>query len=544
MKKMENVADIYPLTPVQQGMLYHTLSDPESEIYVEQIRCDLVGPLDVNKLIAAWDFVINHYPALRTAFLWEKLDEPLQIVRRTVSPSWDLKDWQGNHANTTRNLDLLAEEYWQARFNLASAPLMSFALIQLDDESHHFIWNSHHLILDGWSTHQIFNDAFNVYEIFNDNRQPYLPPTKPFRHYIAWLKKQDIGAAEKYWREMLAGFHTPTPLQVEKNLSTTSIVYGEATKKLSTATTSTLEHFSRQNRITLNTVVQGAWALLLSRYSAQNDVVFGNTVSGRPAELPGVEKMVGMCINTLPVRVELAEEQLLIPWLQQIQEQQVTSRRYEYSPLAKVQQWSDIPPGRALFDSIVVFENFPASDENAPRLLEIHDVQRRELSNYPLALLIHPGVRLELKLIYNSERFDQDAVGRLLKHLQTILETIALQSPQTLAEIPLLDNKEREKLLVKWNNTNTPIETEDLLFKAVGKHAARKPNAEAVIAQDGSLTYAQLNERANQLAHCLSERGVKPGSTVGLFTERSLLMLVGIIGIQTAGAALNVSPLF
>ena len=535
MKKMENVADIYPLTPVQQGMLFHTLSEPESEVYFEQIRCNLIGNLNIARLKSAWDFVIDHYPALRTAFLWEKLENPLQIVRQTVSPSWEVFDWRQELTDQDTKLDKLAQNHRQKGFDLASAPLMRFVLIQFDDQSHHFIWNFHHLLLDGWSTHQVFYDAFNIYEMLCKNQRPFLPPTKPFRNYIAWLKKQDLDIAEKYWRKRLAGFSAPTPFQVDRNDSTAAIRYGESKIELSTSTSAALQQFAQQSRVTLNTVVQGAWALLLSRYSGQDDVVFGNIGSGRPLDLPGVEKMVGMFINTLPVRVKLSHEQHLVTWLQAIQQRQLETRRYEYSPLVKVQQWSDIAPGLALFDSIVVFENYPVREAAAQHSLQIRNIQYRELSNYPLAILIYPGERLRILTIYNSNRFEPDTVARLLNHLQTILAVMAVQSPTTLADIPMLEKGERDQLLAKWNQTAIPIESDEPVFQAVGNHAAQKPNAKVIIAQDGVLTYGQFEERTNQLAHLLIEKGVKPGTAVGLFSERSVMLLVGIIGIQKAG---------
>ncbi len=534
---MENVADIYPLTPVQQGMLYHTISEPDSEIYFEQIRCNLVGPLNVDGLISAWDYVVKHYPALRTAFIWEGLDEPLQVVRQATSPEWEVLDWRDNRTDTTAQLDQLAQDNRRSGFDIANAPLLRFVLVQTSEESHHFIWNFHHLLLDGWSTHQVLYDAFAIYEMLDHKQQPFLPPTRPFRNYIAWLKKQDIGAAENFWRKKLAGFSAPTPLQVDLKSSDTGILYGELAKELSSATSAALQQFARDNRITLNTVVQGAWALLLSRYSGQDDVVFGNTVSGRSAAIPGVEKMVGMCINTLPVRVELSSEQRLLPWLQKLQEQLLAMRRYEYSPLAKIQKWSDIAPGQALFDSIVVFENYPDSDKNAQRSLQIHDIQYRELSNYPLALLVLPGAQLRLLVIYNRNRFDADTIERLLSHLQTILEAMASRSQQMLTEIPMLGDREKEQLLVDWNQTYAHIDSDAPLFNLVTKHAELRPEATVVVAQDGLLTYAQLNERANQLAHNLIKKGIEPGTPVGLFMERSLAMLVGIIGIQKAGGA-------
>ena len=537
MKKMVNVADIYPLTPVQQGMLFHSITEPESEVYIEQMRCDLNGPLNIAKLKSAWDFVIDHYPALRTAFLWEQIDKPLQIVRQTVSSTWEVLDWRLARHDVVVRLDQLAQDKRQEGFDLASAPLIRFVLVQLDDNSHHFIWTFHHLLLDGWSTHQVFYDVFNVYERLRNEQEPFLPPTKPFRNYIAWLKKQDLGAAETYWRRRLAGFSGPTPLQVKQRSLTDTIRYGESRVELSAATSATLQQFAQRSRVTLNTVVQGAWALQLSRYSGQNDVVFGNIVSGRPLELPGIEKMVGMFINALPVRVQLAQEQQLIPWLQTLQQQQLESRRYEYSPLARVQQWSDIDSGLALFDSIVVFENYPVREAAAGYSLQIDNIQYRELSNYPLALLVYPGERLRILAIYHRNCFEPDTVDRLLNHLQTILEAMALQSPTALADVPMLRKSERDQVLIDWNRTLAPMEADEPVFKAVEKHAVLQPDAKAVIAQDGFLTYAQLETRANQLAHLLIEKGVKPGSPVGLFAERSLLMLVGIIAIQKAGGA-------
>ncbi|MEM7113999.1 MAG: amino acid adenylation domain-containing protein [Chloroflexota bacterium] len=536
MKKLENVADIYPLTPLQQGMLYHTLSEPDSEVYFEQIRCNLSGSLDVSRFKAAWDYVIAHYPALRTAFIWEQINNPLQVIRKTASPPWEVYDWRDKQGEQTIALDDLALANRQQGFDLATAPLMRFDLVQLDKHTHHFIWNFHHLLLDGWSTHQVLYDAFKVYERLQNNQKPFLPPTKPFRNYIAWLKKQDLQKAETFWRHKLAGFAAPTPLNVDKSGFENNTVYGELAHKLSASTTTALQQFSQRHRLTLNTGIQGAWSLLLSRYSGQDDIVFGNTVSGRPAELPGVEKMVGMCINTLPARVQLQQDEQLIPWLQKLQSEQLEARQYQYTPLAQIQQWSEIAPGQALFDSIVVFENYPGHEADR-HALRIENIEYRELSNYPLALLILPGEQIRFLVIYNRNRFDPETIERLLNHLQTILEAMVADPYRSLAAIPMLTPSEWDQLLVQWNDTTAALPAEEPIFRLVEKFAAQTPEARAVTAHDGSLTYQQLNERANQLAHCLLEQGVERGTAVCLYSERSWMMLVGIIGIQKAGCA-------
>ena len=537
MKKMENVADIYPLTPTQQGILYHTIRAPESEVYFEQIRCMLDGPLDVNKLQAAWDFVVERHPVLRTAFLWEGLEQPLQVVRQTVTVPWELLDWQDKSESVEAQLENLASSYRQQGFNLAKAPLLRMVLVKLSDERHHFIWNFHHLMTDGWSTHQVFKEAFGAYESLVRGEKPTLPPVKPFRNYVAWLKKQDNAAAESFWREQLAGFETPTPLQVDKRGGDSRVSYAEADIHLSTETTTALNALARQNRLTLNTLVQGAWAVLLSRYSGEQDVAFGITLSGRPASLPGVESMVGMFINTLPLRTPVPDDHPLIPWLEQLQTRQLDIRQYEHTPLANVQRWSDVPAGQSLFDSIVVFENYPSPEDNGQQSLTISDMRYREQSNYPLALLVVPDEQMRILTIYNQNRFDADTIARLLGHLVTILTAMANQPETMLGDLPLLTDGEKARIFEEWNDTAVSLPLETCIHKLIFEYGETTPEKTAVSAHNTSLTYADLTTRANQLANRLVAQGITPGTPVGLYSERSAEMIVGILGIMQAGGA-------
>jgi surfactin family lipopeptide synthetase C len=534
---MKNVADIYPLTPTQAGILYHTLRSPRDQVYFQQISCRLVGDLDIGSFRRAWDEVVARHPALRTIFLWEGVDEPLQVVRQTVTVPWEILDWRGcSPEEQAGRLAALGQDYRARGFDLSKAPILRMALIRFADNQYQFVWNFHHLLTDGWSTHLVLYEALAIYEAMVRGEQ-YIPAAvRPFRNYIDWLKVQDQQAAERFWREQLTGFAAPTPLQVDKPVHGAAMEHGELSLAISAATSDALKNIARQHHLTLNTLIQGAWAILLSRYSGEEDVAFGTTLSGRPADLRGVERMVGMFINTLPLRVKVAEDAPLLSWLQQLQTQQLDIRQYEYSSLAKVQQWSEIEPGQQLFESIVVFENYPLDDANE-RSLSIENIHYHEQSNYPLALLVLPAECLQLLMIYDQARFDADTIGRMLAHLQTLLSAIAANPDQKLVDLPLIGPDEHHQIFVEWNHTETTPGPAVWVHEQVAVVARATPEKRAVAASDGSLTYGELDRLANQLAHRLLRAGITPGTPVGLFVERSTAMLVGILGILKAGCA-------
>jgi amino acid adenylation domain-containing protein len=534
---MKNVSDIYPLTPTQGGILYHTLRSQKDEVYYQQIRCMVSGVLDVDKFRQAWDEVVSCHPALRTIFLWEGIDEPLQVVRQTVTVPWDIIDWRGmNPEEQDERLAALSQEYRQRGFDLSKAPILRMVLIQVTDDQYHFIWNFHHLLTDGWSTHLVFYEAINRYEsmVTGVSYNPDAAP--PFRNFVDWLIKQDNEQAERYWRKQLGDFSTPTPFYVDKPVKQEAIKHGESTLSLDAETTIALRNIARQHRLTLNTIIQGAWSLLLSRYSGEVDVVFGVTVSNRPADLRAVDRMVGMFINTLPMRARINEDAQLAVWLQELQDQQLDMRQYEYSSLAKVQRWSGVEPGQQLFDSIVVFENYPI-DTAVERSITIKDMHYREQSNYPLALLVMPGERLRLLMIYDEARFDEDTIKRMLRHLQTVLVAIVANPDQELSEIPLLDDEEYQQVMVEWNQTEVSMGPGVWVHDQITAAAKNYPEKTAVIAGTRSLSYAQLDKLANQLAHRLMRQETKPGTPVVLFVDRSPAMIVGILGILKAGCA-------
>ena len=330
------------------------------------------------------------------------------------------------------------------------------------------------------------------------------------------------------------------PLQVDRTLESFDGGVGHQQNEtiLSETTTKALQSLARQHRLTFNTLIQGAWSLLLSRYSGDADIVYGTTFSGRPPQLEGAEEMIGLFINTLPVRVRVVDRPLL-PWLREIQDQQLSARQYEYTPLVKVQGWSDLPRGQSLFESILVFENYPHQvPESQPDLnLEIRDLQYREQSNYPLALLVVPGSSLRLVTIYDDNRFAQDTIVRLLGHLTTLLEGFAANPQECLSNFSMLTAGERRLLIAGWNETNAPFPEEACIHHLFEAQAEETPDAIAVACEDQQLTYRELEKQARQLAHRLTSLGVEPETHVALYLERSIAMVVAILGTLKAGAA-------
>jgi len=525
-------------------MLFHTLyAAPESGMYFNQLSFTLHGDdLNTKAFQEAWQFVLERHVALRTAFQWKELEEPMQVVYKQVKLPWEQLDWRMQSSAEQQNKleDFLKADYTRD-FALEQAPLMRCALIQLTNKSYHFVWTHHHLLIDGWCVPIIFKDVFAYYEAKCQSVKLQLPPPRPYQKYITWLQQQDMAEAEQFWREQLKGFIAPTTLNVETAGTTASQEVFQVKKsiELSPTTTEALQTLAKQHNLTLNTLVQGAWALLLSRYSGEEDVVFGVTVSGRQMALPGVESMVGLFINTLPVRVLLSSEQTLIPWLQQLQAQQVEREPYSYTPLVEIHRWSDIPPGTALFESIFVFENYPFDESllKSNNQLTLSNFQNIEKTNYSIGIMGIPGTKLSLTLIYDPGRFEASIIERMLGHLQTLLEGMAAEPQQKLMEIELLTESERHQLLVEWNQTQTAYPQDHGIHQLFEAQVEKTPQAIAVEFEDQQLTYQALNTRANQLAHYLQTLGVKPEVLVGICVERSLEMMIGLLGILKAGGA-------
>ncbi|HJT04352.1 MAG TPA: amino acid adenylation domain-containing protein, partial [Pseudonocardiaceae bacterium] len=540
------IDDIYPLTPMQAGMIFHGLLDPDSGAYVNQVQLRLSGVTDPRVWARAWQRVVDRTPMLRSAMLWQDVDEPLQMVHRCLELPIAHYDWRElPDQDRDRQLAQITVQE-RAAIELAVPPLLRLVIAQLSDDEVLLVWTVHHVLLDGWSAALVFSEVCEQYAAIVHNRAPALTARRPFQDYLRWLGEQDGRNAQQHWRAVLAGFTSRTSLPYDRQPLEAhhSESAGSVAVELQPQESARLHQVAKRSALTMNTIVQGAWALLLSRYSGERDVVFGTTVSGRPAELTGVESMVGMFINTIPTRVVIPDAQSgqqVVAWLRKIQTAQIESRRFDFVSLAQLQAWSDLAAGATLFDSMIVFENYPFDSASVAQTgLRVSEVQARETTNFPLSLQAYLGDRLELHLAYDPELFDAATVERMVEHLRVLLDGIAADPDQPVAALSLLTGVERQQVLVEWNDTYraVPPVMWPAQFEA---QVVRTPDAVALICGDDSssrhvMSYRELNARANRLARLLIARGVGPERLVGLALPRSVDLLVALIAVAKAGA--------
>ena len=491
---MDNIIDLYELSPMQQGMLFHSLYSPKSGIYFEQRSCKIKGKLNISAFKIAWQKVIERHTILRTAFYWEEVEKPLQVVYKQINLPWVEENWQDLTINQQANkLEKFLQADRQKGFNLNQPPLMRCALLQVQSDEYYFVWSHHHLLMDGWCNGILLKEVFSFYQAACQGKSLFLTPPRPYRDYIEWLQRQDIAIAKQFWRDKLNNFTAPTPLiKDSRTVTSQQNINNEQQIKLSVDLTNKLQEFAQQHRLTLNTITQGIWAILLSRYSGENNIIFGATVSGRPPDLPSVESIVGLFINTLPVRVNLSEDKELLPWLQQLQTQQIEQESFSYSSLIDIQQWSDLPPGVGLFESLVIFENYPVSIETVLQGwsddLQISQARGFERTNYPLSLTVIPDTELLLRINYDCNRFESATITRMLGHLETLLQGIVRNPQQKLWELPLLTAAEQHQLLIEWNDTNCDY-SKLCIHQLFEEQAELTPDKIAVVFEFQQLTY-------------------------------------------------------
>ncbi|MEE8584259.1 MAG: non-ribosomal peptide synthase/polyketide synthase, partial [Acidobacteriota bacterium] len=539
-----NVEDLYPAAPLQAGMLFHTLSQPEKGEYLVQTSCRLARPLDVNAFRNAWQETALRQPVLRSAFLWEGLPEPLQVVRSGVELDWQAQDWSGlSPQQREERFQALLDRERRQGFQLGQAPLMRLRLIDWDEQSYRFLWSYHHILMDGWSVPLLLQEFFGLYEALRrGGEEPPRKPRRSYRDYIAWLQAQSPGQAEAFWRRYLAGFERPTPLGIDRPAAPQDGgegAYSEVQIHLSEPEAQALQSLGRRQGLTLNTLVQGAWALLLSRYSGRRDVLFGAVTAGRPADLEGVESMIGLFINTLPLRARIQAGQASLGWLRGLQKEQLEARRFEYSPLLQVQKWSGLPGGRPLFESIVVFENYPVdrSLRESGLSLGIGDVRSVEWTNYPLSLTAIPTAGLSLSLSFEKRRFSAPAIARMLGHLQCLLSGLASRPEGPADDLPLLSEAERFQLLREWNPSGPPPrQAAGTIPELFEEQSGRHPEAVAVEFRQEFLSYGELQRRSAQLADHLRGLGARLEVPVAICMGRCPEMIISVLGVLRAGS--------
>jgi len=528
------------LTPAQEGIFLDSLVSTAPGVYLLQMWCEIHGPLDAAALRRAWGRLAARHQVLRTSFHHEGLPHPVQVVHRSVEIPWEEEDWRGRPEAAARQaLEARREADVQCPVHLERAPLLRVLLVRLEEDRWWLLSTQHHLILDGWSQSVVLRELFALYGEETGGPAAALPPPRPFAECVAWLRGRDPGAAEAFWRRALAGFRAPTPLAprpvdhaVRGGPPGAS---GEAAAWLDAAATARLGELARELRVTPGALVHAAWLLLLARRSGEEDVCCGAVVATRPPHLAVEPSLVGMLVNTLPLRVRAALDRPLGAWLAEAHSALLDLREHAAAPPAAVRAWSEVRPGAPLFESAVAFESYPV-DSGATGLpgLEITEVRSRESAPFPLTLAATPGARLRLDLLYDRARFDPAEAGRIVDGLEIVLRSLPGDPERWLADLPLLDEAGRHQVLTEWNDTAEAVPAASVL-DLFSSWVERTPDAPALLWEGGELTYAELERRSTEEAARLRAEGVGPEVPVPVTGDRSAEWIVSYLAVAKAG---------
>ncbi|MGP0591233.1 amino acid adenylation domain-containing protein, partial [Nitrospira sp. T9] len=475
-----DLEDVYPLSALQQGLLFHSAYAPQSGVYIEQMHCRLRGELDAQAFRKAWQWLVVRHAVLRTRFMWRDVSSPVQIVMPLANLPWQELDWQGYSAGEQETrLRCFVQEDRQLDFDFEQPPLMRLALIRVAPETYEVVWTHHHILMDGWCLPILLKEVLTAYQTFRSGQEPAQDLPVPYQHYVAWLQQQDLTASEEFWRTTLQGFTSPTLLGGEGNVEKSDGDYGSFTLAISSSTTDAIRTCAKRCQVTEHTLVQGAWALLLNRYCGERDIVFGTTVSGRAAEIPGIESMVGLFINTLPLRLSVSPDAVVHQWLREILVRNSALREYEHSPLAQVQGWSEVPRGQSLFESLIVFDNHPMDETLEQDMigLAVEQPRLQGQTNYPLTLNVLPGKTLTVNFWYQRGKFRSDVITRIAGHFNTLLTTMAEQPQAQLSALSMMGAAERAVVVEEWNATARAYPTATTVPELIALQAARTPTA-------------------------------------------------------------------
>ncbi|MET7922343.1 condensation domain-containing protein, partial [Streptomyces avermitilis] len=529
------VEDVWPLSPLQAGLLFHAAFDDEGpDVYVGQRLVDLAGPLDADRLRESWEALLARHAALRAGFRRRKSGASVQVIAREAELPWreaDLSELAETDASA--EAEQLAARERDQRFDPSAAPLLRLLLVRLGADRHRLVVTSHHLLMDGWSMPVLLNELSEVYAAGGD--ASVLQPVTSYREYLAWLARQDKDAARAAWQEELAGVDEPTlvvPADAGRAPATPESLIRDIPEDL----TESLVRFARGHGLTLNTVVQGAWALVLARLTGRTDVVFGATVAGRPADIPGVESMVGLFINTLPVRVPLDGAQSVARMLAELQQRQSALMTHQHIGLPELQQ--SVGPG-AVFDTLLVYENYPSppTEPTTPGALALSVAPGQETAHYPLTLVAAPGDRMLFKLDYRPDLFDREATESVFGWLVRVLEQMAQDPSTAVGRVGVLDAPERGLVVEGWGGASGDAAPSGTVPALIHGRVLAVPDALAVIGGERPLSYGELWEASGRWAAYLADEGVGRGDRVVVVLERSPELIAVLLGVWRAGAA-------
>ncbi|HSU49336.1 MAG TPA: amino acid adenylation domain-containing protein, partial [Segetibacter sp.] len=536
-KRTANISSVYRLSGLQEGMLFHGLFS-EAEAYIEQVCCN-ISNIHLPIFEESWNYVLKQHSILRSAFFYDEFSVAVQAVYKEVKLPFEVMDYSSLDSVSR---DIAVKKYEQAErvkgFEFKEPPLMRISLIKLAPNQYRLVWTSHHLLFDGWSMPIILEELLTTYELLLAGRPVPFKDEDKYEDYIKYLDRTDKALSEDYWSNYLKNLQQNTLLPFINNTADRTKGEGEykaISLEIENSLSQEIQLFAKQHRITVNTIMQGVWALLLHQYTDSKDVAYGVIVSGRPDNLPGVERRVGLYINTLPLYSSIDKKTSLIDWLQGLQNDQVKSRQHQYTALQEIKRWTGIQGD--LFDSLLVFENYPVSKLVSANSwsLRFDSVEMHEHTNYPLTVLVNSSDDIHIQFSYNSQLLSDFYVNEIKKHFKNVLLQFVNSSVKSVDEVSLLTKEEKDELIGGFNNTQISYPENKTIVTLIEEQVQKTPEAVAALFQDKEITYKEINERANQLAHYLRFAGVSSETLVPICIERGIDMVVGILGILKAG---------
>jgi amino acid adenylation domain-containing protein/non-ribosomal peptide synthase protein (TIGR01720 family) len=542
------IEDVYPLTPMQEGLLLHTLLEPGTGLYYMQDRYRINSPLDPERFAQAWQAVIARHEALRASFCWNVGEDMLQVIHKPGSTSVEYLDWSADpEAEQEPRLQALLKAEREAGFDLLNQAPFHLRLICVGQDRYWFMMSNHHILIDAWCRSLLMNDFFDLYMALGEGRTAQLATPPRYRDYIAWLQRQNLAEARQWWQQNLQGFERTTPIPSDRPFlrehagHSGGMVVGDCYTRLDARDGTQLRELAQAHQLTVNTFAQAAWALVLRRLSGDRDVLFGVTVAGRPVEMPEMQRTVGLFINSIALRVKLPEDDQpcsVRQWLSALLDSNMQLREYEYLPLVTIQEHSELPKGQPLFDSLFVFENAPVEVSVLDRAQSLNATSDsgRTHTNFPLTAVCYPGDDLGLHLSYDQRYFDETTVQGMLGEFKRLLLALVQGFHGDMADLPLIGEQERQFLVDGCNQSEHDYPLERSYVELFEAQVAQHPQRIAASCLDQQWSYTELNRRSNRLGHALIAAGVGLDQPVALLAERGLDLLGMIIGSFKAGA--------
>ncbi|WP_277714781.1 non-ribosomal peptide synthetase [Bacillus atrophaeus] len=540
MSQQSEIQDIYPLSFMQEGMLFHSLLDEQSRAYFEQASFTINGRLDLERFQKSMDAIVGRYDIFRTTFIHKNVAKPRQVVLKSRPCRVQFEDISHlDQSDEEKYIETFRQQDKSKGFDLQTDVLMRVSILKSAPERYVCIWSHHHILMDGWCLGIVIKDFLHMYQALGEGRHPYLPPVQPYGKYIKWLMRQDREEAAKYWKERLQDIEKTSSLP-RKSVQTSEGKLQQAVFTISEQQTAGLQQIAAASGATLSTVFQALWGLMLQRFNNSDDSVFGSVISGRPTELADVEGMVGLFINTVPVRVQSGALSFS-DMVRHMQKELLKAEAYSYFPLYDIQAQSALK--QELIDHIIVFENVPTQQEieglNQTGAFDfsVEDFSMAEETNYGCSIKVIPGSSLYVRINFHTDLYDTSMMEEIEGYMQQMIASVIADPDIRASQIPLLNESKTRQIVSEFNKTEAVSPIAPTLHGLFTHQAALTPDRPAIHFANGSLTYGELDAYSNRLAVRLAAKGVTKESIVGILAERSPEMIIAVLAVLKAGGA-------